>query len=274
MKIGFVVMKRGKDSNIQWQPFRVCYTNKALDKYRDDEDFYVVSEDTLNTIQGLKYNKDFNYYIKQSREYLNIPNKGLPFERFYEIYQRGYKLDTYDKLIDPEYQEPLSSFWASRKVHISQTSHLSMGIGGYTNRELLVLYGVVAPTPDRGINWDLRGLGAFSDISYSPFVHLSINVYNDISLQKILTYIRKNYKHMTKKMALNLPKHPKDAHTLLTKNDLELLEYAYKGLSEKERYERVKYRYAEGSEETVLKAYKRAKARLKKIFSLKKRDKN
>lgn len=273
MKIGFVVMKRSKDSNIQWQPFRVCYTNNALAKYRNAEDFYVVSEDTFNTIQGLKYNKDFNYYIKQSREYLNIPNNGLPFERFYEIYQRGYKLDTYDELIDPEYQESLSAFWASKKVYISQTSYLYRGIGGYTNRELLVLYGIVAPVPDRDMNWVLSGSGVSPDISYSPFVHLSINIYNDISLQKILTYIRKNYRYMIEPMKLNLPKHTKEEHILLTKNDVELLEYTYKGMSEKERYENVKYRYVADSEETVLKAYKRAKARLKKIFSLKERDK-
>ncbi len=272
MKIGFVVMKRIKNNAWLWEPARICYTNEELKEYRKDSNYCVATEDTFYTIQGLQYNQDFERYFAESRAYLKIPKKGLPFKRFCEKYQESYNLRTDDEVVDPEYQEPLLEFWYfEKRMRIQEIYYLKMGAGGYTNRELLVLYGFVVPVQDEEISWRPYVNSNFSDVMNSPYVPISINIYNYVSKNQIIEYVRKHYKEMESFIKNNLPKRVDRNKYVLDARTVKQLELKKAGYSHSEIFDKIHDLYNDKFENMRIR-YRRALPRIKKMFALKTRD--
>lgn len=272
MKIGFIVMKRVSNNAWLWEPEKVCYEDEDLKQYRNNPNFCVASEDSYYTIKGVQYNKDFRKYIDESRAYLNIPEEGLPFERFCTKYRESYNLRTDDEVVDPEYQEPLSEYWyLEKRMHIKKMYYLQMGAGGYTNLELLVLYGLVVPVQDVEITWNPYVKSSFSDTADTPYMHISINIYSQVSKNQLIEYIKKNYKEIKIFSENNLPKRIKKDLYVLDKKSIQQLQLKAEGKSHKEIFEEVQEYYNRRSDNVRIK-YRRAVARVKRMFSLKTRD--
>lgn len=272
MKIGFVVMKRVENSVWFWEPVKVCYTNEELKEYRKKPDYCVATEETFYTIQGLQYNTDFQQYFNESRAYLKIPEKGLPFKRFCKKYQESYDLRTDDDVVDPEYQDSLLEYWYFvKRMRVQEIYYLKMGAGGYTNRELLTLYGIVVPVQDEEISWQPYITSNFSDVMNSPYAHISINIYNYVSKNQIIEYIRKHYKEIEKFIGKNLPKRVQRSKYILDKKDIQQLELKAQGYSHGAIFKEIGGMYNNNPDNVKIK-YRRAVLRVKKMFSLKSRD--
>lgn len=286
MKIGFVVMGHKDHNNCNWSPVKIVYTKQQILSDYDRYQLCAVSPEMYYTILGLKYNKTFLKNLALWRKELKIPEGGLNESRYFDMAQQAINYEPEaegEVFTDPDYGEQL--FYLSRKYGKTLKMHhyLNSSRGaGYSNWELLVLYGFVEPVLEEPITWEMRGWDTmFSSAQFNPFGTITINLHRRVTRNQIVKYINQHFKEIEKMMNLNLlPALPK-TNIFISESDLKILDLKSKGFKDRKILDMFAEEYDEKlergkiseqdvpdnlNEESFRMRYLRAKRRVNTLF--------
>lgn len=286
MKIGFVVMGHESSNNSNWLPIKIVYTkNQILSNY-DRYQCCTVSSEMFYTILGLRYNGAFLNNLALWRKKLNIPTNGLDERRYFDIAKKTINFEPKeegDVFMDPDYGEQLwdlsRQYGKALKMHHYLRLH---GNTGYSNWELLVLYGIVEPVLEEPITWELRSWDSmFSSAQFNPLGTIAINLHRRVTRNQIVKYINQHFDDIEKMMKLNLlPALPK-SQIFISEEDLRILDLKSKGLTDGQILDKFAKEYEEKlereeisiqdipesqSEEAFRMSYLRLKRRIRTLF--------
>lgn len=239
MDIGFVVMGHPDQHNTNWFPIKIVYTKSHIESVYDRHQLSVVSPDMFYTLQALKYNNVFKKYIALWRKELGISKNGLSDARYFKIAKEYVNFEPQSEgeiYVDPEYGNKLW-FLGQKYRNVLQMHHYLTitGFAGYSNWELLVLYGLIEPVLDEPITWQLRNFeNMYSSAQFNPFGTITINLHRRVTRNQIVKYINQHFKEIEKIMNLNLlPALPK-SNIFISEADLKILDFKSKGFKDSE----------------------------------------